>query len=133
MIYIVRHGETDWNVEGRYAGRIDVDINNVGKEQAQKIKEKLKDTDFYKVFSSPLKRAYNTAKIICDNDIETDDRIIERSNGELEGKLKTEIELKIDFNDPLERRLGIENISDFRNRIRIFLKIFKKNIKGKIF
>ena len=130
MIYIVRHGQTDWNVEGRYAGRIDVDINEVGIEQAKETKKKLKDIKFDVVFSSPLKRAYNTAKIICDQNIIKDDRVIERSNGDLEGKLKTEVIVDIDFNDPLENRMNIEKITDFRKRIFDFFEEIVDKYKG---
>ena len=117
MIYIVRHGQTDYNLEGRYAGRIDVELNEKGIEQANIIKEELKNIHFDIVFSSPLKRALTTASIITDNEIIVDNRIIERSNGKLEGKLKTEINDDIDFNDPNLTKYNIENINDFRNRI----------------
>ena len=117
MIYIVRHGQTDYNLEGRYAGRIDVELNEKGIEQANIIKEELKNIHFDIVFSSPLKRALTTASIITDNEIIVDNRIIERSNGKLEGKLKTEINDDIDFNDPNLTKYNIEDINDFRNRI----------------
>ena len=107
MIYIVRHGQTDWNLEGRYAGRIDISLNDKGIEQANIIKEELKDVKFDKVFSSPLIRAYETAQIICNNKIIKDDRIIERCNGDLEGKLKTQITDSVDFNDPNEKKYNI--------------------------
>lgn len=131
MIYIVRHGQTYWNLEGRYAGRIDIELNDIGVEQAKEIYEKLKDVKFDKVFSSPLKRAYKTAEIICNKDIITDDRIIERCNGELEGKLKTECNETINFNEPNETRYGIEPINIFRKRISNFFDDITKNYVGK--
>ena len=66
MIYVVRHGQTDWNLEGRFQGRIDIPLNEKGKSQAKKTKEKLEGIKFDKVFSSPLKRALETAKIITE-------------------------------------------------------------------
>ena len=120
-IYIVRHGQTEYNINGRIGGRIDVPLNEKGIEEAYEVKEKLKDIKFDKVYSSPLKRAYETARIITNEDIIKDDRIIERSNGKLEGKLKSEIKEIIDFNDPNEKRYDIESIIDFRNRIKNFL------------
>ena len=50
MIYIIRHGKTDWNKEGRYQGRIDVELNNECVGQAEKIHDKLADIKFDKVF-----------------------------------------------------------------------------------
>lgn len=127
MIYIVRHGQTNDNVVGRYGGRIDTELNEKGIKQAEEICQNLRNIKFDVVISSPLKRALKTAKIICDNEIIIDERIIERNNGELEGKLKTEIKEKIDFNDPNEKRYNIENIIDFRKRIDdFFLDIVKK-------
>ena len=126
MIYIVRHGQTDWNLEGRYQGRIDIELNEKGIEQAEKIKEELKDLKFDKDFSSPLKRAYKTVQIITDKEIITDDRIIERCNWELEGKLKSETADAVDFTDYNENRFGIELLADFRSRIFVFFRWYKK-------
>ncbi len=131
MIYIVRHGETNDNVIGRYAGRIDVELNEKGIKQAKELKEKLKDISFDLVFSSPLKRAYKTASIITNNEIIKDNRLIERDNGSLEGKLKSEIKEKIDFNDPNEKRFNIENIIVFRKRINSFLEEILNKYRGK--
>lgn len=120
MIYIVRHGQTDWNKEGRNQGRTDIDINENGKQAAEEVKEKLKDINFDIVFSSPLKRAYHTAQIITDHKIITDERLIERCNGTLEGKLKNEYQ--VDFSDVKETRFGIEPLLDFQSRINNFLE-----------
>lgn len=131
MIYIVRHGQTDWNLEGRYQGRIDIELNETGKVQAEEIYNKLKNIKFDKVFSSPLKRAYETAQIISSENIIKDERLIERCNGQLEGKLKKECTVSIDFNDPNETRLGIETITEFRKRIFDFFDDITQNYKGK--
>lgn len=119
MIYIIRHGKTIWNKEKKIAGRKDIPLCEEGIKQAYLLKDKLKDIDFDIVYSSPLKRAIQTAKIITDKELILDDRIIERNNGLLEGKLKYEIE-QIDFNNPNEKRYDIENIVDFRKRINNF-------------
>ena len=106
-VYIVRHGQTDYNLLGRIAGRIDVPLNDKGKQDAYDVKEKLKDIKFDKVYSSPLMRAYETANIITNLPIIKDKRIIERDNGELEGRLKSEIIDMPDFNDPNETKYNI--------------------------
>ena len=130
-IYIVRHGQTNYNVEGRYGGRIDIPLNKVGIKEAKIVKEKLKNINFDLVFSSPLSRAYNTAKIIYDGNIIIDDRIIERDNGDLEGKLKSEIKDKIDFNDDNNNVYNIETITSFRGRINNFFDDITKSYKDK--
>lgn len=119
-IYIIRHGQTDWNVEGRYAGRMDIPLNRTGIKQAEEIREKLKDITFDKVYSSPLSRTYQTARIISDGEIVKDERIIERYNGELEGKLKSEIKDEINFNDPNQKKYNIESVTNVRERIKSF-------------
>ena len=131
MIYIVRHGQTDWNLEGRYAGRIDVPLNDKGIEQANIIKEELKDIHFDLVFSSPLIRAYKTAETIYGGEIIKDERIIERCNGDLEGKLKTEITFEVDFNYINGSGHNIESITEFRERIFNFFDEILDNYKGK--
>ncbi|WP_255475379.1 histidine phosphatase family protein [Psychrobacillus sp. AK 1817] len=53
MIYVVRHGETDLNKEGRLQGRMGLPLNEKGKQQAREMKEMLKTVQFDLVFSSP--------------------------------------------------------------------------------
>ena len=131
MIYFVRHGQTDWNKIGRIQGQTDIELNKHGEEQALVIKEKLKDIKFDKVFSSPSKRALKTAQLICDSKIVVDNRLKERFNGELEGKLKNEITVFPDFNDPQETLYGIESLNSFKNRIKDFIEEILNKYKDK--
>lgn len=64
-IMLIRHGETEWNILGKFQGSTDIPLSNEGIRQAFMLKERLK-SDFDYIFSSPLKRAYETAKILCD-------------------------------------------------------------------
>jgi probable phosphoglycerate mutase len=87
-LYIIRHGETDWNKEKRLQGRSDTELNEYGIELAEITGEALKDVHFDCIYSSPLKRAVKTAQIIKrDRDLEiiTDDRLREISFGVVEG------------------------------------------------
>ena len=65
-IFLVRHGETDFNKELRYQGHMDVDLNQKGYLQAQKISKRLSTQKIDEVYSSDLKRAKNTAEVIVD-------------------------------------------------------------------
>lgn len=131
MIYIVRHGETDWNKLGKIQGHTDIELNELGEKQALTVKEKLKDVKFDKVFSSPLKRAFKTAQIICDGEIVADNRLKERFNGELEGKTKSEIKVFPNFNDPNETSCNIEPLNNFKNRIKDFFEELLEKYKNK--
>lgn len=88
MIYVVRHGETDWNKLHKVMGRVDIPLNETGKSQAKITSEKLKEYKIDLIISSPLKRACETAKIINETknlEIIYDDRLLERDFGEFEG------------------------------------------------
>ena len=88
MLYIMRHGTTDWNVRHKLQGRTDVPLNDAGRELARKAAEKYKDIHFDICFCSPLIRAKETAEIVLkdrDVPIVTDERLIEMSFGEYEG------------------------------------------------
>ncbi|MDQ2085513.1 alpha-ribazole phosphatase [Herbivorax sp. ANBcel31] len=83
-LILIRHGQTDSNKKRTYVGWTDVELNEEGKRQAFKLKEKLKDMPVDKIYSSPLKRAKKTAEIINENfclDIEYTDNLKERNFG----------------------------------------------------
>ena len=98
-IYIVRHGQTAFNASGTktFTGWIDVDISEVGVQQASKIAESLAQIKFDQAYTSRLKRASNTLEILLkphsyDVPIIVDDRIIERSYGDLSGQLHSDVQ-----------------------------------------
>ena len=64
-IILARHGETDWNVDEVFRGRIDVELNEKGVRQAELLGEYLSGLKIDAVFSSPLKRALKTAKTVA--------------------------------------------------------------------
>ncbi len=89
LIYLMRHGETEWNKERRFQGQIDIPLNENGVELAVKTAEGLKDVAFDAVFSSPLKRAFLTAQtVVGDRNVEVvpDERLQELYFGPSEGE-----------------------------------------------
>lgn len=87
-IYLVRHGETDWNQAGLLQGQTDIALNAQGLEQAREAAERLKEVPFEIAFCSPLIRAKRTAEtIIGDRKITltTDERLRELNFGPWEG------------------------------------------------
>lgn len=90
-IYITRHSKTIWNQEKRLQGRKDSPLTQEGIENGYALKEYISNITFDCVYSSPIKRAYDTAKLISNQQIIIDDRLIEMDFGILEGKKIDEI------------------------------------------
>lgn len=87
-LYIIRHGETDWNKEKRLQGQSNTDLNEYGRELARITGEALQDVEFDYVYSSPLRRAVETAQILLGEasvEIQTDERLMEIGFGTDEG------------------------------------------------
>jgi broad specificity phosphatase PhoE len=93
-LILARHGETDWNREGRWQGHSDTSLNELGREQARQLADELAgEVDV--VYSSDLSRARETAEIIGARlglDVEVDSRLRERSFGSWEGLTHPEVE-----------------------------------------
>ena len=90
---LVRHGETDWNRDGRWQGHTDTQLNDAGREQARRVAAELDGVDV--IYSSDLARARETAEIIAaalGRSVHTDERLRERSFGAWEGLNASEIE-----------------------------------------
>lgn len=92
-LILVRHGQTDMNVEGIYFGWLDPSLNSRGKEQGEKAKEIIKNISYDKIYSSDLKRAKETAEIInyLNKEIILDKRLRELNFGIFEGLSYKEI------------------------------------------
>ena len=88
-LYIIRHGQTDWNRARRLQGRTDIPLNEWGRRVAELTREGLKDVTFDVAFTSPLIRAKETAELILRGrniPIIEDERIIEVNFGAYEGE-----------------------------------------------
>ena len=88
MLYIMRHGKTEWNELHKLQGRTDIPLNNEGKQMAKNAGEKYKDINFDVCYCSPLIRAKETAKLVLEGrnvPIIYDDRLREMSFGIYEG------------------------------------------------
>ncbi len=95
-LVLVRHGESQWNLENRFTGWVDVPLSPKGEQEANAAGEKLKGIVFKKAFTSLLKRAQNTLEIILDVTgqknilVEKSQALNERHYGDLQGLNKAE-------------------------------------------
>ena len=87
-LILTRHGQTDWNREGRYQGQADPPLNSTGRQQAQALADRLADRSLEAIYSSDLQRAFETAQIIAQRHglpVRQDQRLREINQGEWEG------------------------------------------------
>lgn len=126
-IYIVRHGQVPHNALEQY-NTTDEDLTDLGIKQAEELRDKIKDMKFDIIICSPLNRAKHTAEIINinNNKITYDDRIGERSCGNLSGKpLKvTNRDEYWNYNTTIKYGTS-ENIKLFFDRVYNFLDELK--------
>jgi len=93
ILHVTRHGETDYNVSGRYAGSMDVSLNETGFAQAKELAKYLTGIKFDAVVSSSMLRARQTADIVCASlniQYSTCDGFVERNIGVYEGLTRDE-------------------------------------------
>ena len=125
MIYIVRHGQTEWNVLGKVQGKQDICLNEKGREQALLTKKYLDNKEIDLIIVSPLKRALETAEIINkDRNIPmiVDNRIKERDFGEFEGQEFTLLDTKPFWDYYInEEYKEAESVQEFFKRVYDFL------------
>ncbi|OCG73106.1 histidine phosphatase family protein [Microbacterium sediminis] len=121
LITLVRHGQTDWNLEGRIQGSTDVPLNDTGRRQAREAAERLRDDDYSLAVTSPLSRAVETAEIIAGAlGLGAPERIAglaERVYGDAEGASVDQLSLLFPHTIP-----GAEPEADVVTRIRATLR-----------
>ena len=136
-IYLVRHGQTDYNLKNLLQGSTDNPLNSTGREQAQQLADLLQDIPFEVIYSSPLKRALETAQIIREKNrghppIVLDERLREIDMGDWEGKYFPQVlEENREFfervkEDPFQYAPpGGETFTQFVRRLESFLEDLK--------
>ncbi len=142
-IYLVRHGETEWNIQKRYQGSGDSPLTDKGINQAKALNQYLKEITFDKIYSSPANRAKHTAQLVTGkplSEITIVNEFQEINLGKWEGKLYSEMENEAPelfygfWNAPnLFKPQDSESFSDLTNRTyTAFLKLANQNIGERI-
>ncbi len=94
VVYLMRHGESDFNREGLFRGTLNVPLNEHGRLQAEALGRALAKVDITAVYSSPLARALDTAHAVAlphDLEVEVDDAFRNINLGQWQGKRKVDI------------------------------------------
>lgn len=89
MLYLMRHGQTDWNIVHKLQGRTDIPLNENGRQMAKEACKTYQNIKIDECFCSPLQRARETAELMLEGrniPIEMDDRLQEMSFGAFEGE-----------------------------------------------
>jgi len=124
-LILVRHGETEWNNEGKLLSKTDISLNEKGLEQAKKTANKLKNLTFDFIYTSNMKRTLQTVNEINKyhnvNFIQTE-LLQERNYGDFEGVDYHKLDLRKIRKNNLYKNFNMETPEEFRNRIKYFLK-----------
>lgn len=135
VIYLVRHGETVWNREGRYQGHLDVPLEPVGREQVERLARRLAAVAFDRIVSSDLSRCLDTARAVrarqlrppAPPPVEVDPRLREMAYGRWEGLTLADVrarfpeEAEAYRRDAVSTRIeGGESFADVMERTKTF-------------
>ena len=118
-LWLIRHGQTDMNLEKRMQGRSDLPLNETGREQARRAAEAVKGVSFDVVFASPLKRAVETASIL---------------SGKYEGRhyhyMGLPMTLYWAFPEVFPAPRGVESIASMVKRSTSFIEMLEEQVKS---
>ena len=142
ILYLMRHGATDWNTKGRVQGWKDTALNELGLKQVRIATEALRNENIQAIYSSDLKRAKKSADIVSvalDLPVHSTKRLREMNFGKAEGVKKTDLEAKFsytyqafnDINNPERYDIGYpdgETIGEVQQR---FMKFIGKLLEEK--
>ena len=126
MIYLTRHGETDWNKQDLVLGRTDIPLNETGLAQAAKLADDLEDVHLDVVYTSQLQRAYVTGKMVAERHkgcrLETCECLNEMDFGKYEGRARFDREYQQEKRNYFKTYEGGESYLDVAARIYPFIE-----------
>ena len=131
ILGLLRHGQTDWNIDLRLQGSTDIPLNETGRQQALDAAAALNPEDWDLIITSPLSRAKDTAEIVAqelDMQVAIVPELIERSFGAAEGLDHASWRKLYESHVPIE---GLESLEDLRARTEQLLSLIANEYAGK--
>lgn len=126
VMYLIRHGETDFNRDGRIQGHTESDLSELGRDQARRVGERLRHHDILAAYTSPARRAMDTCNLALNGSVPVHPRdgLREIQLGAWEGRKASELrrefpeEVRLWFEQPSSVTIdGAESLADFRTRV----------------
>lgn len=132
-LYVIRHGQTDWNYDKKLLSFTDIPLNQKGIEQCSESEKIVKNLDYDLVICSPLLRTRQTAGIVNSKkaNIIYDDRLIERNARDLEGINVSEFNYKDFWTLGKDNMKNAETIEECKDRVYEFLDEVKEKYNDK--
>ena len=127
---LLRHGQTDWNIDLRLQGSTDIPLNETGREQARLAASVLNRADWDVIIASPLSRAKDTADIVAlelGMNVVIVPELIERSFGVAEGLDHASWRKLYESHQSIE---GLESLEDLRSRTQLLLDLIANEYSG---
>ena len=122
-LWLVRHGETEWSLDGRHTSVTDIPLTEHGRERARELREYLAGRKFAAVFVSPMQRARETCAIAGYGDVaQVDPNLMEWNYGESEGKTTAEMRAKYGaewsvWSNPLAGGESVEQVGERADKV----------------
>ena len=140
--WLVRHGQTDWNVQRRYQGHTDIPLNALGRAQALELAEGINGSQIAAIYSSDLSRALETAGILAQHTqspVTPDRRLREIAMGKWEGRTLAEVSQGLPegstglaYTEAHTRAPGGESLTEVAERVRSFADEIAERHAGQI-
>lgn len=130
ILGLLRHGQTDWNIDLRLQGSSDIPLNETGRQQAAIAGAAFSRADWDVIIASPLSRARDTAEIVAQQlamPVVIVPELVERSFGIAEGFSHAEWRKMYEANEHIE---GLESIEDLRSRCELLLQLLATEYDG---
>lgn len=130
QLLVIRHGQTDWSLTGRHTGRTDIELTDVGRDEARAAARTLAGWNLERAYTSPLVRARETAELVSPScGLVVDDSLVEWDYGVYEGESTPQTRERVpDWSVWTHEIVGGESVDQVGERADRFLRRFESEV-----